>query len=141
MKKEVLLQSIQRCVEACEDLATACTTSSAKLKICGDCLNSAIDCADGGMILIMKLSAEDNELHRNLINQFVKYCKACISSCAMHDANEHVHNAIDNCQKSIAACKRYVDEHIHTDQYYYVPKITSAYAMTQRRFRHSLGIR
>lgn len=126
MEKHVLLESIEECVEACEALATACTTSPNKHKICGDCLNSAIDCADGGMILIMKLSADDNELHRNLINQFIAYCKACITMCAMHDNNEYAHLALWNCQKSIMSCKAYIEEHLHTDQFYFIPS-SSAY--------------
>ena len=129
MEKQLLLESIQQCVDACETLATACSASR-KEKIASDCLNEAIDCADGGMILMMKLSAENNELHRNLIKQFVTCCRACINACSRHDHNEYAHRALQKCHETMKACHTYVETHLHTSHYFYFPKTHPEYALS-----------
>lgn len=121
MEKYTLLTSIQECVEACENLATACT--HAEKKMCQDCMTIALDCADAGMILIMKLSA-DHELHRNLVKQFAHYCRECIAACDKYN-NDCARGTLQACKTTLEACESYISEHVHADQYYFVPDTSS----------------
>ncbi|UII31172.1 hypothetical protein LVD17_23040 [Fulvivirga ulvae] len=130
MEKSILLDSIYECVEACENLATACTQSADK-KMANNCLSEAIDCADAGMILIIKLNEEPDLLHRNLFRQFVSYCKACINSCEKYNINQAL-RAVIICRKTLEHCARYVTEHTHVDQYQFASPSQSRKNYTQR---------
>ncbi|GAA0189224.1 hypothetical protein GCM10009122_49180 [Fulvivirga kasyanovii] len=130
MEKSILLDTIYECVEACENLATACTHSPDK-KIGNNCLSEAIDCADAGMILIIRLNEEPHSLHRNLFKQFVSYCKECINACEKHHINQALRAAI-TCKKAIQFCSLYVTEHVHVDEYQFATPSQSRKNFTQR---------
>ena len=119
MKKSTLLKSINKCVQACENLATM-SSHSTDYKMCRDCLGRAIDCADSGMILIMKLAEDENQLHRNLVKQYISYCKTCAAVCSKYDS-VIAEEAVRQCKASIQACEEYVSEHIHCSQYAFIP--------------------
>lgn len=121
MKKSTLLKSIDKCISACENLATSCTQSD-DYKMCSDCLGKAIDCADAGMILLIKLGEDDGLLHRNLLKQYISYCKACTAACSKYD-NYFANSARERCKTSIEACEKFVSQHI--DQYSFIPKTPS----------------
>ncbi|ELR73735.1 hypothetical protein C900_01345 [Fulvivirga imtechensis AK7] len=88
--------------------------------MCKDCLSRAIDCADSGMILIMKLAEDDDQLHRNLVKQYISYCKTCAAVCSKYH-NVIAEKAFHECNASIKACEQYVSEHVHCNQYAFIP--------------------
>lgn len=136
MEKSILLESIHQCIEACENLATA-STHAVNKKMCNDCLNQAIDCADAGMVLIIKLNEEPEGLHRNLFKQFISYCKECLSACDKYNDPQAL-RAVLHCRKSMEYCQQYVTEHVHVDQYTFVSPSQSRQSYTER-WKHALS--
>lgn len=130
MEKFILLDSIYECVEACENLATACTQSAGK-KMGHDCLSEALDCADAGMILIIKLNEEPHTLHRNLFKQYMQYCKECINACEKYNERQALKARV-LCKKTLEYCSCYITEHVHVDQYQFLTPSQSRKNYTQR---------
>ncbi|MBL3655209.1 hypothetical protein [Fulvivirga sediminis] len=114
MEKSELLFTINETVSASEALATL---SSNQCKYM-DCLGDTIDCADAGMMLIMKLS--DNKIPRTMIKQFSQICTDLAKKCDKYEGSE-VNNTKNLCLKSVSACKLYLEEEIHPDHYFLSP--------------------
>lgn len=111
MEKSKLLFTINETVKACENLATVSSKKCENM----DCLGLAIDCADAGMMLIMKLS--DNSVPRTLLKQYTNICQQIIKKCSTSDGT-HALNAVQMCETSIKVSNIYLEEELHPDHYF-----------------------
>lgn len=118
MEKALILKALTSCIEACENLATASTHNQSKTMY-KDCLSAAIDCADTGMMLTLKINKQPEVLHRNLFKQFIDHCKACAQVCGKYNEPQARH-ALKECKLTIDICHKYIEEFQQVDEYYYL---------------------
>ncbi|UII19947.1 hypothetical protein [Fulvivirga ligni] len=111
MEKSKLLFTINETVKACENLATISSKNCENM----DCLGLAIDCADAGMMLIMKLS--NNSVPRTLLKQYTGICQQIIKKCGTAEG-AHALQAVQMCKSSITASATYLEEELHPDHYF-----------------------
>ncbi|UII25034.1 hypothetical protein LVD15_17180 [Fulvivirga maritima] len=114
MEKSELLFTINETVSASETLATLSSNQCEYM----DCLGMAIDCADAGMMLNMKLS--ENKTPRTLIKQFSQICTDLAKKCDKYNGKE-VNDTKNVCLKSVKACQLFLEEELHPDHYFLSP--------------------
>jgi len=110
LDREVLL----RCIEACADCATTCTSSAdaslaeADVQDMVRCVRLCLDCADAceatGRIVTRQTEA-DLELIRAAATACAVACRACAEECERHAAHhEHCRVCAETCRSCEQAC-------------------------------------
>jgi hypothetical protein len=99
-----LLDTLARCVAACENCADACLDEE-HMKMMVPCIRLDRDCAD-----ICRLTAAfiaRNSPHApHVISACIELCQKCHDECAQHQ-HDHCQQCAQACQECLDACRAY----------------------------------
>lgn len=100
-------QSMQSCIEACNDCAIACNHCASAclaefdVKMLARCIALDIDCAETCRAAT-GLMSRGSELSAELCEFCARVCDACAEECEKHD--------MDHCRDCAQACRRCAEE-------------------------------
>ena len=105
-KNDILIESLQNCVAACEQCSDACLDED-NVESMVDCIRLDRDCADI-CNTAARLLSRNSDVNVELIELCERICGECARECENHD-HEHCQQCAKACRRCEEHCREYMN--------------------------------